>query len=53
MSANLEDIIHKKVHTLPDEQQQEVLEFVDNLARRRSDQTHGRVSINRAGRSFD
>ena len=31
MSANLEDIIQKKVHILPDEQQKEVLEFVENL----------------------
>ena len=34
MSANLEDIIQKKVHILPDEQQEEVLKFVDNLAQR-------------------
>jgi len=34
MSANLEDIIQRKVHILPDEQQEEVLKFVENLAQR-------------------
>ena len=31
MSANLEEAIQKKVHNLPDEQQKEVLEFVEGL----------------------
>jgi hypothetical protein len=31
MSANLEDAIQEKVHSLPDEQQKQVLEFVENL----------------------
>ena len=31
MSTNLEDAIQEKVRSLPDEQQQEVLEFVENL----------------------
>lgn len=31
MSANLEDAIQEKVHSLPVEQQQQVLEFVENL----------------------
>ena|SRR5437660_4946090 len=31
MSANLEEAIQRKVHKLPDEQQKEVLEFVEGL----------------------
>ena len=31
MSANLEEAIQRKVHNLPDEQQKEVLEFVEGL----------------------
>jgi hypothetical protein len=31
MSANLEEAIQEKIHRLPDEQQQQVLEFVENL----------------------
>ena len=31
MSANLEDKIQRKVHSLPDERQKEVLEFIENL----------------------
>jgi hypothetical protein len=31
MSANLEDAIQERVHSLRDEQQQQVLEFVENL----------------------
>lgn len=31
MSTNLEDAIQEKVRRLPDEQQKEVLEFVENL----------------------
>ena|SRR5438876_801649 len=31
MSANLEEAIQIKVHNLPDEQQKEVLEFVERL----------------------
>src|SRR6266581_4870495 len=37
MSANLEEAIQRKVHNLPDEQQKEVLEFVDGLEQK----THG------------
>ena len=32
MSTNLEDAIQEKVHALPDEQRQEVLDFVERLA---------------------
>lgn len=32
MSTNLEDEIQEKVHVLTDEQQQEVLEFIEQLA---------------------
>ncbi len=31
MSTNLEDTIQEKVHSLDDEQQKQVLEFVENL----------------------
>lgn len=31
MSANVEEAIQEKVHSLPDEQQKQVLEFVENL----------------------
>ncbi|SRR6266498_3615408 len=31
MSANVEEAIQRKVHNLPDEQQKEVLEFVEGL----------------------
>ena len=44
MSTNLEEAIQKRVRLLPDEQQEQVLEFVDKLQR-----DHGQSILNRNG----
>lgn len=51
MSMNLEKVIQEKVRVLPDEQQEEVLEFIEKLAQKVRREKSDRFSFVNIGHS--